>query len=387
MAGEPSEKTTDGRDKNGSDNKPSIERRSILKTVGSASVLIGGVTTVGQVEARNKEKIITHKSAGRPAITEEVPKEWNEHLSTAYHVQDILTRKYAGRDDVGRVSLTKDSDTFAGKHGFHAKVETKSSHAREMLPDYVNGIYVESAEPEDLRREGCSSDNACHNEDVFYDTPGGVTFGGGTSMCQYWVDYDGDDTAEQTMLLAAHVVEISTPCEDDLTGRTQDQHCEEWGSVVIDEAGMDLVALSPNSTSSVDNTILEEFGEIEVAGHVTKDGLSNMISEGDTIYKTGIMTGTDAGTPLEIWEDQSRCDFETWYYEGAEHEMETASGDSGAPIYDISNSKAWAVSLHSYGPGDIVGTDCTGGDVSAKSGGVTAYEINNFQNGFFTKPP
>lgn len=325
--------------------------------------------------------IVTHKAGDKVVNTKKVPRNWKEHADLAADVRTELGKQYANREDIGYLSLAPSNNKFGERWGFRVEIEASSQSARNVIPDEVNGIPVKAVEPEERVLEG----NACYNEKVYDDTPGGVTFDGATAGSQYYIDYDGDGSFEQTMLTAGHVISFNH-CDTNIVGNNVTQHHEDWGEVVDHRSSLDVAACAPTQYGkSVDNHIQQTFDKLVVSGHVTESGLQDMVANEEYVWKTGIMTGTTSGKVDKMYEGGSGCG--GYNNEGVRSKNDSSSGDSGCPVYDVRGDEAYMIYVHNQGGETTTGdTDCEGQEITAYSHGASAYEIIDEFGGAFVDP-
>lgn len=346
---------------------------------------------MGNGKGEEEVEITTHASADGPKKRVAVPKGWKRRYEATRRARSVLNNQLRETEGIGLISVVSGEREFGTLRGFAVEVEVdpKKAQARRRVPDHVEGVPVKRAEPTELKRQACSSDNACYNETVYEPTPGGVTFDGATAGSPFWVDFDYDGYFEHVMLTAAHVVDggLCNGGFDD--SQTVDQHCEDWGGVAGDlyDEVWDVVALTPTEPGKGVASHIERTGYFQDApinGYVTEFGLSYKMSNDDGLYKTGIMTGTQWGEIEGINAGDGSC--VNWDGEGVIVMTDSASGDSGAPVYDIQNGNAYIASIHSAGGAGTGRTDCQGGDITEASHGTAAYYIQDRWNGQFVPP-
>ena len=371
---------------NSEDTTKAPSRREIIKYIGATASVSAPGYFVGTANASSeKVEIVTHRSVDDVKIAKEVPKSWKEHCDLVSSIRDNLAYEYRSIEDVKFISIKNSDEYYGGKQGFAIKIEVESPQVREQISNSIQGIPIETVKPVERILEGCDENDACYNERVADDTPGGFTFDGATSCCQYYVDFDDDDddSYEKTMLTATHVV--GDTCNENPIGNSVNQHCESWGKVVESNPQIDVSACYPTEYGkSVDNMIADQYDPVEVNGFVTEYGLKDMQSNGDLICSTGIKTGTTYGTIEETNIGDSGC--KGYGGEGVAAKIDTAAGDSGSPVYDKKNGDAYIAYLHSAGGETTDGTDCQGDDITTWSHGTAAYEINDTFGGRFVSP-
>lgn len=348
-------------------------RRTVLRTVGGSSAFIG-IGLVGSASASDgQEKIVTHKRGDTPVKTKDVPKEWKSHVDTASKAKSELAQNYGNRNDVKTFSLRRADERYGGKHGFTIHVRVTSNQAKDELPDSARGVPTSFSEYIPPKPDG-----SCYNTGDWDSCPGGVTFnGGGTSGSQFYHDYDGDGNREAHILTAAHL--FGDECSDQV-GDTATQTNDDWGTVKAHSGPLDAVLCHPNSGFGVDNRIIQQTGDIDVVGHVTKSGLQDMCTNNEYIGKMGKATGNHSGTLEECEYKASTCD--DLKGEGVKYSIEAAPGDSGGPVYDTRDGDAYMVAIHE-GSWNEFDTDCDGDPVKSTSIGPSAYSIIDTFGGAF----
>jgi len=358
--------------------KDHASRRKVLKATPTAGALVGLAGAGNVVSAKETVKIVTHRRGNKPVKTKQVPEQWLSHLNTARQVKEHLANRYGHRRDVKVFALTSDEQTYGNKRGFAVSVEVMSEEAKSDLPKKINDIPIKF-ENYEVRKY-----MSCYNTGDFDNVPGGVIFGGGgTSGSQYYIDTDGDGTYEEHHITAAHV--IGDPCFDQ-TGTTVTQDGDDWGEAVLQSGSLDTIACEPYSGFDVDNEIKEESDSVVVAGYVTKNGLADMDTYNEKVYKTGRETGTVDGYIENLEESSGAFDCTDYRGEGVEVDIDVSAGDSGGPMYDKDNGDAYMVGLVSAGHGNTDRTDCEGDEILRYTEGPSAYEITNALRGQFTQP-
>jgi len=268
--------------------------------------------------------------------------------------------------------------------GFKINVGVESSNkvgpAKSLLPDSILGVDVDINIKPNSFYESC--DDKCYNVDDFNPTPGAVLFDGATAGTPFW-GYD-DDVSGSHMLTAGHVVAPGDidQCTTRLSGANIEQYCNDWGSVNEHKQEWDLVFCEPDNDNSIINEIEREETSLPVKGHVTKDGLSYMEDVGYNLQKMGCTTGLTEGEITETQvDDRDECP--TYEDHGVETDFFSAQGDSGSPYFDVIDSEAYIVGVHSRGRYQYDWEVCNGRIPSEKTIGISAYKIVDEYDGWF----
>lgn len=324
-----------------------ITRRGALRSVGTGVGL--GFAAAG--EAPRKRTITVAAADGEPVWTERVPADWYDHARGAVAAARAASRRFGDRDGVVGVGVEPGERSVEGRPALRVSVRVDG---QASLPGSVGGVPVATrreASPERLRAGGvCGNrheDPDCLNTGRFDPVPGGVAvtsdFSCGTTGCR--VSYGG----ETGLLTAAHIVDDS--CEPSShEGTTFYQRDQDVGSV----AGVNLrhdwaVITGPRDVSGYVGAVRSPAGSTwSVTGHVTEDGLLDVLSAGTTVHKIGVHTGHTTGAVERL--GTSHTD-DCWDLDGTgvDCTMSTAGGDSGAPIFVKRGDAAAIVSTNSYG--------------------------------------
>lgn len=310
-----------------------VNRRTFLRATGTG-IALGSVsvgTAVG-AEDGNYRTIVTHRTHGTAARTKQVPEKWYDQKERSERAVAELTDRFRNRDDVRSVGIGISDRTVGGMSMKEVKVVVPKSGTEADIPDRKNDV------PVAVSREGPLQDTAYRND---YDpVPGGVLMNGtydveATTTCK--VEKGGSTY----MMNCRHVFTVDDDsvdepsCSyDDTVGDPADQNYDYIGDVAEAFVHHDvaLVPLESNNRGGFSDTIVNQSGYIE--GYVTKDGISDMQSSGETTHKRGIATGASTGEVLK-YEITSFCGNGNYLSTLVKTSNTTEGGDSGGPIYDV----------------------------------------------------
>lgn len=311
--------------------QPTITRRNALKAVGVGSI---GLTGVGTVLGSSKKDTVTitivEGGDGTPRLRKEVPANWYEREMRATDVQWNLRKQYgienpdfsvSGIDGVGLGTL---EETISGRRTSYVEVYVDPVTGTDVdIPSGVNGIPVETAATPRPAPDACNQTN-------FDPMPGGVMVGGSSGQ------YDGTATCEVKygstfyMMTAAHLFTCNGA---DIRGEPMYQNTQYVGDVEVASLSEDWALIPRASNSDVDdfdNQIEDQPGKL--SGHVSRDGLLDLKSTGETVYKQGVETCETSGVVEKIEQTVLNCnDTSDDYY--VQVSTPTSPGDSGSPHF------------------------------------------------------
>ena len=301
-----------------------ISRRNALKTLGVGAL---GVSSVGLASANSGEdtvRIPTVKRGDEVLKWKEVPRSWHEHTQHSEQVREELIEQHLDDPGIKSIASARWDKRFGGKNGLLVEVEVDPETYKDTLPDSKGGIPVRTTEAPDLRLGDC-----CFHDD--YDpVPGGVsvhTANSGGSAGFRVNDPDGNER----LLTANHLWDT---CSDN-TGKTLNQHTDEFGVVDSYDADTDYALVKPTSTEGIDNEVIVDGIRYRVSGYKTTSSINDLISSGETCYDTGSTTCTTEG-PIKA-NGLSTPGFDCIDYEGAgiKADIVAGDGDSGGPIVSL----------------------------------------------------
>lgn len=316
--------------------------------VGLPSVELSGQPYVESSDRDDTVRIATDKRGDTVIKWKEVPKDWYDHLQHVRSVQKDVTQRLSDRAAVESILVTRSDVTFGGKNGFEIEVEVDSNKGDVSLPDVVDGVSIRRTEAPDVELK------CCHHED--YDpVPGGVavqTGGGGVGSAGFCVE---NSDGNRRLLTANH---LWGECEDN-TGGQLNQHTDEFGTVEAIDTDTDYALVRPTSTEGIDDRVYVNGIRYTVSGYKTYDGISDLISSGETCYQTGGTTCTTEGpiTGQGSVEQYNCYDFEG---HGIKADIYTAGGDSGGPFVDLIefSGNQYAAIIGHLTWGDSQSTEC-----------------------------
>lgn len=290
---------------------------------------------MGQVsgDESGSVEIVTDKQDDRPLVTEQVPKQWYNRVLRARDGQQRLSERYSAKEWYHSVDRTTGDMMIGGLAAHELEIGvTSREEAPDDLPEEINEIPVTVAEREPIQND-CSTTCSC--------VKGGSNIGDGLTLCCSVED----STYGYGILTCAHGF---GDCGDNIHG-TDVYVCPNGNTNYIGEVkkfGWNLdwafVDTSNARISGLDNKVISS--NYEVKGHVTKDGVDYMISNGETVHKYGQTTCHTKGAAENI-RDRDNCN------NGSEDPFVSSKGDadqgdSGGPHYR---------EHHNYGYTTIVG--------------------------------
>jgi len=329
-----------------------VSRRTVLSSLGAASAGAIGVQFSPMVAGRSTGDAVvipTVKHQGEVIEEKIVPKKWWAHEQRADEVANRLRSRYRDVLGIDGVGLGRSSDSIAGRYGTQVIVYTdpNSDHTME-IPDQLAGIPVSSKETYNPRPD-------CYNGDYDY-VPGGAQVEcdiRGSATCPVSTSGGGN-----RLMTAAH---LYNRCSSNPVGKRLDQSGQFVGLISDGSIRQDWVIAPLDKNAQVDgfdNTIAGTYRQ--VTGYVTRSGLKDLKSTGETVYKNGIASCETTGQVLEIEVTNRVCEgtsSESVSYKYAKTSTRTESGDSGSPhykeFYFNQDSKAAIIMPH-FG-GDSIG--------------------------------
>lgn len=310
--------------------RQTVSRRSALKGIGAGAFVgpFNPTPTVqelfGPSNPEDTVRIPTVKRGDTVLKWKEVPKSWYEHVQHSRKVRENLKKEYYDDEGVRAVVSARWEKTFDGKNGLLIEAEVDTETYDGSLPDSRNGIPIRETEATDGELKNC-----CYHDD-FDPVPGGVavqTAGGGVGSAGFCVNNaDGN----RRLYTANH---LWGGCEDN-TGGQLNQHTDEFGTVKTIDKDTDYALVKPTSTEGLVNEVFVNGLRYTVSGYKTHDGISDLITSGETCYQTGATSCTTEGpiTGQGSVKTTSCYDFED---HGIKADIAAAEGDSGGPFVDL----------------------------------------------------
>lgn len=315
-----------------------LSRRKIIKSIGAGSTAVWFALPVsGNVESQ--KRIVTQRQRGGVYETQKVPRRWYEHekeVDRAYtELQGSL--KHENTIDSTAVEITERKIAGMRVSSPVAKVKSDKGDNKDQpagdvqIPEEIGGIPINVREaPEE---KGLTN---CYNAATFDPVPGGVWMEGtgtdplGTTGCT--VERDGI----QFMWTAAHLFMDNSRCG--WAGREADQWNGELGMRSAGNYREDWAVVAPaagiNLSTSIWNS--DEDSPFGVRSYLTYDGLGYWMSNGIIVHKQGRTTGSLTGEITERRADDTVSCVNTGG-SGVAVSVDTVGGDSGGPIYGITN--------------------------------------------------
>lgn len=307
--------------------RQTITRRNTLKGLGASAL---GVSSVGLATANNGNntvRIPVTKHGDKVLKWKEVPRSWYEHMNHSEQVRDEITKRYLDKSGIHGIASARWEKRFDGKYGLLVEVEVNPETYDGSLPDSKDGIPIRTTEAPDLR-PGC-----CHHTD--YDpVPGGVAVqaevsgGVGIGSAGFCVN---DPNGNRRLLTANH---LWGTCGDS-SGKTLNQHTDEFGVVDSYDADTDYALVRPTSTEGVEYEVFVNGIQYRVSGYKTTSGINDLITSGETCYQTGGTTCTTEGTIKANGFSTPGHDCIDYEGAGVKANIVAGDGDSGGPIVSL----------------------------------------------------
>lgn len=343
-------------------------RRRFLGALGVSGL---GVTEMGSLLTGGDDTVtlVVAKLGDRPLRTETVPAPWYRQTRRAERVRDRLERTLLPEPGVSSVGVGLGDRSIGGYTTKAVTVGTRPGGADVTIPDEVDGVPVVENRGETFEFTDCYIND--------YDPViGGVaiedldTDSRAATCCRCYRD------GTYYMLTVRHLFS-SGACDDTFSGEIGSdvyQNLDYFGTVddTYTEHDSALVKLDPNGKRSglspdvVDSTV-------EIAGRVTKSGVSTMQSNGSQVDRRGLASCTDTHQ-IEAYDQSLSCSdtaiilTEQIFLDGTAN-----NGDSGGPAYDDDgDSTANLVNMIS------------GNTTSGYIFGASAYGMHNLQDLQFT---
>lgn len=305
-----------------SNQSSSASRRNVLRAVGAAGV---GLTTIGEATATDDGvRIETIKHRGETLESKLVPKQWYQHETRVDALVADLRQRYEHARAVDGVGQVGTDRTVAGKRVTRPVIYTSESASSVSVPSKQDGISIEQRETPDPRPQ------SCYNQD-YDNVPGGVQVETGVAFsaaCRV-VNSNGDPR----LMTCAHGFK---QCEGDIEGDELTQSGRLIGGVDDWSVGQDWATVSLDASSPIngfDPRVVDT--QRDVLGYVTKSGLKDLISTGETVYHRGRKTCAQRGQVKEIGIPQANCGgtSQEGYAGYARLSTQTEGGDSGGIHY------------------------------------------------------
>jgi hypothetical protein len=311
----------------------------MLQTTGIA--VTAGIPVVSSASATETVDIPILESPDGVEKWETVPRAWDEHRKHTRRVRQRVTDAYLNRPGVKEVSVVGGDDSIGWKGRLKIRVEVDSESNHPSLPSAVEGVDVEVGEYRESKAVGC------YNDSVYDPIPGGVVGtveGSGTITCVV----SHGSTGEKGLLTAAH---LADRCTDDIVGDEfyqEDLGGTNVGNISVANSAKDWMISDIQSRDWKDYIRLENSNEVTVKGWVNNNGLDSYVGS-KTVEKMGKSTGHTTGELNKISISGTDTNCTNWEGEGVETKCAVAGGDSGGPIYIISNDKVYLVAILQQG--------------------------------------
>jgi len=348
-----------------------------LGALGTTGLGLSALTGLAKASGENFIEIPTHMRGDEVAITKKVPQEWYSHVKHTRVANEAFQSKYLSQNGVKTIGRTRSDLTYGGRYGFQLRIEIDFDEFDGQVPNEFDGVPVEVIEYRGGSLGACEAD-----VDITSNYPGGINVETSTSTCTSFgtTAIKVDVNNNPYMLTAAHLWDA---CNNNITGDSAYNMGDIFGTV--DDYNDDEDWATIDSGSSLDDRIREEGGtRIDVVGHVNSNGVDDMITSGETVYKMGVTTGKEQGTVKGngVFTGFDCVDFNG---NGVETKVDYADGDSGGPVYDIEFGNAYIIHLNSWQTGSNIGSqtchptssNCNTPEIWTRDTGIGFYHLNN----------
>jgi hypothetical protein len=309
------------------DARPPVTRRKFLGTLGVSGV---GLAELGPLLRSGDDPVtlVVAKLGDEPLRTETVPARWYRQTKRAERVADQLKRTLLPEPGVTSVGVGL-GDRYVGDLRTKAvSVGTRPGGASVTIPDEVDGVPVVEDRGETVEFTNCY-------EKDYDPVPGGVTVedidSKGSTCCRCWRD------GTPYLLTVRHLV-ASGACDDDTSAGVGDyiyQNGDYIGTVEDVYVEHDSALVNWDSNGSRDSYSADVVdSSVEIEGHVTKDGLSTLQSNGSYIDRRGIASCKDTHQVEKYAEDYWCNDTNVVLTELVYLSGSASSGDSGGPVFN-----------------------------------------------------
>lgn len=321
-----------------------ISRRAALKRMGAGAAL-SSVGFIGTAVGKNTVKTTVTRNGDGPVRRKEVPQSWHDHLQQVDDVIQQMKDEYYSQKGVETIAQVRREETFGGKRGVQVRVEINEESFEGDLPDSQENIPIDVVEAMSTGLGACqgideSIDPVLGSAVVEEDAGTSCGFGS-TFMTVY--DYDVD---ANRMLTCAHLFEA---CLNGISEEAVEQGGSDFGKVDRFDANADWATITPQDKNTSDPSKIREGDgeEYEVNAWYTDNGISDLISTGETAYQLGATTGQTSGT-VEANHVSDGFDCVDFDAEGVECGITNAQGDSGGPVYTYNDDGTKAVLICMY---------------------------------------
>lgn len=319
------------------DEQSRTRRRTILQSLGTASIAGPIFSQVGNASGDNSKTVVTDRSGSDPIRTVEVPNAWYNYERKVDRVREALAIRYDALDSVranpkvAGLSIGNSEEQIGNYYKSDIRVYVDSNKQKVEVPSEMDGVPIKRIT--DFPDPKPVSDG-CHQKE-YTPVPGGV----GMSNTGYKSSYRGTTTCkvlnpsgDPGMLTAAHVITGGGDCSSP-KGKKAYQSGNQMGKVPSLEYNRAEDWVFINKDGNETNGYYGYIKDANAAqvGYKTEDGLRTLKSNQTTIHKMGQSTCKTEGTVNEVDSYHSSGCFESYYTVICN--LLTEKGDSGSPIY------------------------------------------------------
>lgn len=270
------------------------------------------------------------KSGDDVFYSKQVPRKWWEYEEHVERMQERLKNRYSETASIEGIGMgtTNEFITQERKKSSLIVYVDPVSGTDESIPESVEGVPVKVKEAPRPDPDGC------YQED--YDpVPGGVsvhcpdTDEYGTATCPVQ-----DSSGTVGLMTCGH---IADDCKQDVDGLAIYQNSQFVGYIDDNSVKQDWIFVPKAVNSDISgfaDTIVNTYRDI--AGYVDRQGLKDLKSTGETVYKKGRTSCKTDGVVKELDVSVGRCGCPDCKYSSNDYvkvSTPTDSGDSGSPHY------------------------------------------------------
>jgi len=311
-------------------------RRQVLKSAGIAFTALGPASFSATASSPSDTvELVTVKRGSEVAKKREAPRKWYRLEKRARNLKQKLFRIH-DRDTVTRIGIENSDSGIQGWLEPKLTVQSKKpGKAQGVLSSEADGVSIDVQEWSEPEPVDCEDEPNSYSG-AYNPIPAGVDFNiqnGGVFSTSGLVIYN--DT--RYMLTCTH----GYPCND-VDGHETYQDSKKIGVVASAKKDYDvaLVELTGSRTgfdyASYSDGVVDDPHSMK--GYVTKDGLSTLRSNNETVHKRGVGAGAHQGTIGDYGSSVGACgcNCNNYYHEdgGVVAEIYTEGGDSGGIVYN-----------------------------------------------------
>lgn len=277
-----------------------VKRRTVLGAIGAGALApFTRTATAGKIE--RSTRIVAGRSgeSHEPIFTKTVPKRWLKHQQAVREVTKRLDRAYSQRDYVGTTSYVASSRMRGGVRFSQPEIAVipgTSQSMKEQLPDSVKAADIKGSSNlvvSDIKTREMNGDFIAQNVDCYRNVtdstfPGGLEIHDSDSSALGTAGFKVWKNGNEYMYTANHVLNDGSCAIAD--AGMDDANNNLLGYTVDGHKTHDWITVSDASTT-YDNTIQYDEGEITIDGYATQNGMESIQGEKGTLQFQGIVSG------------------------------------------------------------------------------------------------